>query len=67
MLYNVPVITCRFGALEEVAIDEACYKIDYAIEPNGLFPEINKAQQIDKFVSMVVDAYNNTYLHQQKQ
>jgi glycosyltransferase involved in cell wall biosynthesis len=67
MLYNVPVITCRFGALEEVAIDEACYKIDYAIEPNGLFPEINKQQQVDKFVCMVVDAYNNTYLHQQKQ
>jgi glycosyltransferase involved in cell wall biosynthesis len=67
MLYNVPVITCRFGALEEVAIDEACYKIDYAIEPNGLFPEINKQQQVDKFVRMVVDAYNNKYLHQQKQ
>lgn len=67
MLYNVPVITCRFGALEEVAIDNACYKIDYPIEPNILFPHINKQDQITKFVKMVVDAYNDPYLHQQKQ
>jgi glycosyltransferase involved in cell wall biosynthesis len=67
MLYNVPVLTCRFGALEEVAIDEACYKIDYPIEPNGLFPEINNSTQIVKFVEMVIKAYNDPYLHQQKQ
>ena len=67
MLYNVPVITCRFGAAEEVAIDEACYKIDYPVEPNGLFPEINKPSQVIKFVDMVLKAYNDPYLHQQKQ
>ena len=67
MLYNTPSITCRFGALEEIAIEKACYLIDYAIEPNGLFPLIDKAQQLEQFVGTVVRAYKNPYLHQQKQ
>ena len=67
ILYNTPVITCRFGALEEVAIDKACYIIDYAIQPNSLFPNINIDTQINQFIKATVDAYNNRYLHQQKQ
>lgn len=66
LLYNTPIITCRFGALEETALNLACYFIDYAIEPNGLFPNINKQQQVDKFVNAVIQAYSNPYLHQQK-
>lgn len=67
LCYNTPLITCRFGALEEVAIENACYLIDYAIEPNNLFQDINKAQQIEQFVKTTVEAYRNPYLHQQKQ
>lgn len=67
LLYNTPSITCRFGALEEIAIDKACYLIDYAVEPNSLFQHINAGEQIERFVKAVVDAYNNPYLHQQKQ
>ena len=67
LLYNTPVITCRFGALEEIAIENACYLIDYAIEPNGLFPNINKMDQVNKFVRATLQAYHNKYLHQQKQ
>ena len=67
LLYNTPVITCRFGALEEIAVEGACYLMDYAIEPNGLFPDINTEEQIEKFVRMTVRAYNDRYLHQQKQ
>lgn len=67
LLYNTPVITCRFGALEEIALADACYLIDYAIEPNVLFNDINTAAQIDLFVETTVAAYNNKYLHQQKQ
>lgn len=66
LLYNTPIITTRFGALEETAIDAACYKIDYAIEPNNLFPEINKAEQVKKFVDTVLYAFNNPYLWTQK-
>ena len=66
LLYNTPLITTRFGALEETAVDMACYKIDYAIEPNGLFPNINQDQQVDKFVDLVLSAYNTPYLHAQK-
>lgn len=64
--YNTPILTCRFGALEETAIDLACYKIPYAIEPNNLFPSISSEDQENKFVDMVYNAYYNTYLHQQK-
>ena len=67
LLYNTPVITCRFGALEEIAIEGASYLIDYAIEPNVLFTDINLESQVDKFVAVTVQAYNNPYLHQQKQ
>lgn len=67
LLYNTPLVTTRFGALEETAIDLACYHIDYAIEPNSLFPEINKETQVQKFLESFFAAYNNPYLHQQKQ
>ena len=66
LTYNTPLVATRFGALEETAIDTASYFIDYAIEPNGLFPNINSDDQVNKFVDKVVDAYYNTYLHQQK-
>jgi len=64
--HNVPLITCRFGALEETAIDIASYKIPYPVEPNWSVPWLNKQHQIDRFVDAVIAAYNNKYLHQQK-
>jgi len=67
LCYNTPIITCRFGALEEIAVEGACYLIDYAIEPNSLFADINVPQQVEQFVKTTVEAYHNTYLHQQKQ
>lgn len=67
LLYKTPLVTTRFGALEETAIDMACYHIDYAIEPNNLFPTIDKNDQIRKFLDTFFAAYHNQYLHQQKQ
>ena len=67
LCYNTPLVTCRFGALEEIAVEGACYLIDYAIEPNGLFPNINVPAQVEQFVKATVEAYRNPYLHQQKQ
>lgn len=66
LAYNTPLITNRFGALEETAIDLACYKQPYAIEPNSLFPLIDTKWQEQVFVDTVVSAYNTPYLHQQK-
>jgi len=66
LLYNTPLVTCRFGAAEETAIEQACYLMDYAIEPNGLFPHINSDAQISKFIELAHRAYNDRYLHQQK-
>lgn len=67
LLYKTPLITCRFGALEETAIDLACYKIDYPAVPNSLFPHINPIDQADKFIKMTYSAYHTPYLLQQKQ
>jgi glycosyltransferase involved in cell wall biosynthesis len=66
LLYNTPIITNRFGALEETAIDLACYKMDYAIQPNVLFPDINFTEQCRKFIELTLQAYHNPYLHAQK-
>ena len=65
--YNVIPITTKFGALEETAVENASYLIDYAIEPNNLYPEINADLQVQKFVEMTVRAYNTPYLNMQKQ
>jgi FkbM family methyltransferase len=67
LLYKTPIITGNFGALEETAIDMACYKVDYPAVPNGLYPHIDATSQAKKFVQTVIRAYNDTYLHQQKQ
>lgn len=67
MCYNTPLVTCRFGALEEIAVERANYLIDYAIEPNSLFTDIDKNSQVKKFVQATIKAYSDTYLHQQKQ
>jgi glycosyltransferase involved in cell wall biosynthesis len=66
LAHNVPLITCRFGALEETAIDLASWKINYPVEPNWALPWLDQNIQVDIFVNTVVDAYNNKYLHQQK-
>lgn len=67
LLYKTPLVTTRFGALEETAVDMACYLIDYAIEPNSLFPDINKEHQVKRFLDVFFAAHSNPYLHQQKQ
>lgn len=64
--YNCTPITCRFGALEEVAMDEGSWKIDYSVTPNVLFPEIDQAAQVEKFVAKTIEAARNPYLQQQK-
>lgn len=66
LAHNVPIITCRFGALEETAVDIASYKIPYPVEPNWSLPWLNKQHQVNLFVDAVVHAYIDKYLHQQK-
>ena len=66
LAHNVPIITCNFGAEEETAIDSASYKIPFPVEPNGLFPWVNKEDQVNRFVDMTLRAYYDKYLHQQK-
>lgn len=56
-VYNCPVVTCRFGAAEETAVDEACFKINYPIEPNNVYPYIDGKAQVRKYVDEVFRAY----------
>ena len=65
--YNTPLVASRFGALEETALEQACYLLDYAIEPNSLFPNINVQDQIRRFIDVTLKAHGDRYLHQQKQ
>jgi FkbM family methyltransferase len=65
--YNTPIIGTRFGAMEESGTEIASYYIDYAIEPNSLFPWINQDHQVERYVNLVLSVVNNPYLHQQKQ
>lgn len=65
--YNVIPITTRFGALEETAVEKSSYLLDYAIEPNSLYPDINREQQIQKFVELTINAHRAQYLNLQKQ
>jgi len=67
LLYRTPIITARFGALEETAIDAACYKLPYSTTPNSLFPRINESAQIVAFVEETLRAYYTPYILQQKQ
>ena len=67
LLYKTPLITCRFGALEETAIELACFKMNYPAVPNNVFPHINAIEQADKFIKLTYAAYNNPYLLKQKQ
>lgn len=55
--YNCPVITCRFGAAEETAVDEASYKINYPIEPNNVYPHIDGKAQVAAYIEKVVAAH----------
>lgn len=66
LYYNTPLITSRFGALEETAIENACWLMNYPIEPNGLFPFINAEEQENNFIDLVVKAHQDKYLNQQK-
>lgn len=67
IVYRTPVITSVFGALEETAIDLASYKLPYSTAPNNLFPNINENVQVERFVELAYNAWNNRYLYMQKQ
>jgi len=66
LLYNTPLVTNRFGALEETAIDMACYKIDYSSTNNALFDNIDEESQRRNFIEAFTRAVSDPYLLQQK-
>lgn len=48
LLYNTPIITNTFGALEETAIDLACYKLPYSTTASSLYPNIDEDKQLPR-------------------
>lgn len=65
LAYGTPVISGRFGAMEETAIEDACYLMDYPVDSNVLYT-FDKNQHSQQFVQMAIGAYMDRYLWQQK-
>jgi hypothetical protein len=65
LAYGTPVITGRFGAMEETAIEDACYLMDYPVDSNVLYT-FNKESHVEHFVDMVVKAHADEYAWLQK-
>jgi glycosyltransferase involved in cell wall biosynthesis/GT2 family glycosyltransferase len=65
LAYGTPVITGRFGAMEETALDDACWLMDYPVDSNSLY-NFNKEAHVNAFVNLVAQAYSNRYLNLQK-
>ena len=55
---NMTVLSCKFGALEETARPGG-YLIPYSVTPNALKNDTNVDLQSDRFVDMVIFAYND--------
>ena len=70
LYHNVPLITTRFGAIEETAPDSTSFLIDYPITRDfELYDRLKskaEPEQLKSFVSMVKYAYENEYITQQK-
>jgi glycosyltransferase involved in cell wall biosynthesis len=64
--YNTAIIGCNFGAMAETGTDLAGDYINYAIEPNALWPNIDIDQQVERFIALVLRSYHTPYLHQQR-
>lgn len=65
LAYGTPVISGRFGAMEETAIDDACYLMDYPVDSNVLYT-FDRESHLNKFVNDAYTAWSNKYLWQQK-
>jgi len=68
--YNVPLITTRFGALEETAPEDTSYLIDLPITKTmanySMMGSVADEEQVEKFLEQVRRAYTDDYLRQQK-
>lgn len=65
LAYGTPVITGRFGAMEETAIEDGCYLMDYPVDSNVLYT-FNKDVHVNTFVNLVLEAHSKPYLWEQK-
>jgi glycosyltransferase involved in cell wall biosynthesis len=65
LAYGTPLITGRFGAMEETAIEDACYLMDYPVDSNVLYT-FDREAHLTAFVNLVVRSWDDQYLHMQK-
>jgi len=68
--YNVPLITTRFGALEEIAPEDTSYLIEFPITMTmnnyARVESVADLSQVERFLVQVRKAYSDSYLRQQK-
>lgn len=65
LAYGTPVISGRFGAMEETAIEDGCYLMDYPVDSNSLYT-FDKPAHVEHFVNMAIAAWKDNYVWQQK-
>ena len=65
LINGVPVISGRFGAMEETAVEHASYLMDYPARSNTLY-QFNDEAHINAFIEMTLKAWSDKYLWQQK-
>ena len=70
LAYNVPLITNRAGALEEVVPEATSYLLDFPIHRNIKYfkqeQPYSDPGQVQRMLAMMAKAYQDTYLRQQK-
>lgn len=70
LMYNTPVVSFKFGAIEETAVAQCSYLVDYSLDYGANHLDGGKTvynpSQVNRFVDEVYRAYSDTHLWNQK-
>ena len=67
LCYNTPVICGEYGGLEEVAVNEACYKVNYPAVATWAHPWLNVDATCEEYAFAAYDSWMNPQVHFEKQ
>ena len=67
LCYNTPVICGEYGGLEEVGINEACYKLKYPAVATWAHPWLDVDAMNEAYAHAAYESWMNPKLHYEKQ
>jgi len=67
LAYNTPVICANYGGLEEVGVDDACYKVNYPAVATWAHPWLDVEHEHDCYANAAYDSWMQPLLHHEKQ